>query len=560
MVVCGGVAVMAVTFLWGWPKLGEEFFPPVDQGQIRVQVELPPGTRLEKTDEVMKEAERVATDIPEIKSASTFIGFGRSGRSMNNGFMRIELIPKQGVLDKMFAPFQALTGAAHAASEGASGFRMRTDQEVAAEIQKRLKKIPGPVVVRASADSSAAGLSRIVGGSGFSSSVGSIQLELRGFNNNELVRVASEIRDRMKNIPGLIAPDISWREGKPEVQAHIDRVKAAEYGLSAEQISTTLRDAIAGNINAKLRDGRNQFDIRVQFKELDRSSVEDVGNVIVGMAGGRAVRLRDVATVQHGVGPTSISRRDGMRVVSAMATLAPDMPAGTAQEKVAEAIKDVKMGNVFLKWAGEAESRAEGMSYLMWALGLSIILVYLLMAALFESWLHPFTIMLSLPMALVGAVLALVLAGMTRNIISIIGFIMLVGLVTKNALLLIDYINTLRARGATRTEAILTAGPTRLRPILMTTIAMILGMAPIALKIGRAAEQRAPLGVAVIGGLIMSTILTLVIIPVVYTLFDDLSGALVGAWKYLRAPKPVRRRVPERERAPQPQPEPQPQT
>ncbi|MCS6862560.1 MAG: efflux RND transporter permease subunit, partial [Abditibacteriales bacterium] len=563
LVVSGGVAVMLGTFLWGWPRLGEEFFPPVDQGQVRVTVEMPPGTRVERTDEVMMAAEKAIADIPEIKSVSVFIGFGRSGRGSNNGFMRIELHPKESVLDKLLAWVPG--------HRSDAPFRRRTDQEIAAEIQKRLKKIPGPILVRAQADSSAAGLSRMVGGSGFSSAVGSIQMELRGFNTNELVRVASQIRDRMKNIPGLIAPDISWREGKPEVWAQIDRVKAAEYGLSAEQIANTLRDAIAGNIDAKLRDGKNQFDIRVQFKEFDRSRIEDVGSVIVGMAtsprplstqgggagevGGRAVRLRDVATLQHGVGPTSIARRDGARVVSVTATLAPDLPAGKAQQLVSEAIKDIPLGNVMLKWAGEAESRAEGMSYLMWALGLSIILVYLLMAALFESWLHPFTIMLSLPMALVGAVLALVLAGMTRNIISIIGFIMLVGLVTKNALLLIDFINTLRARGMTRTAAILTAGPTRLRPILMTTIAMILGMLPIALKIGHAAEQRAPLGVAVIGGLILSTILTLVIIPVVYTLFDDLSGALVRAWEHLRAPKPARR--PAREPVPQPQPQPQ---
>jgi HAE1 family hydrophobic/amphiphilic exporter-1 len=548
LVVGSGVGVMVGTFLWGWPRLGEEFFPPVDQGQVRVTLEMPPGTRVEKTDEVMMAAEKSIADIPEIKSVSVFIGFGRSGRGGNNGFMRIELYPKEGVLDKLMAWWPG-----HRSGEP---FRQRTDQDVAAEIQKRLKKIPGPILVRAQADSSAAGLSRMVGGGGMSSSVGSIQMELRGFDNNELVRVASEIRDRMKNIPGLIAPDISWREGKPEVWAQIDRVKAAEYGLSAEQIANTLRDAIAGNIDAKLRDGKNQFDIRVQFKELDRSSVEDVGNVIVGMVNGRAVRLRDVATLQHGVGPTSIARRDGSRVVSVMATLEKGLPAGKAQELVTAAIKDVKLGNVMLKWAGEAESRAEGMSYLLWALALSIVLVYLLMAALFESWLHPFTIMLSLPMALVGAVLALVLAGMTRNIISIIGFIMLVGLVTKNALLLIDFINTLRARGLTRAEAILTAGPTRLRPILMTTVAMILGMAPIALKIGRAAEQRAPLGVAVIGGLILSTLLTLVIIPVVYTLFDDLSGALVRVWEHLRAPKPARRPIHE----PVPQPQPQPQT
>jgi HAE1 family hydrophobic/amphiphilic exporter-1 len=542
VVVCGGVGLMAVVFGWGWPRLGFEFFPPVDQGQVRVTVEMPAGTRIEKTDEVMREVEECLADLPEVQTVSVFVGFGRGGRGANNGSLRVQLHPKEGVLEELLKPFQRLLGKEKQSGpirertpfvrertpfvrERTPFVRTRSDQDVAAEIQQRLKKIPGPLVARANADSSAAGLSRIVGG-GSSSSIGSVQVELRGMDSRELVRVATEIRDRMKTVEGLVAPDLSWREGKPEVQAHLDRVRAAEYGLSVTEIARAMRDAIAGNTDAKLRDGRNQFDIRVQCAEVDRDSVEDVANLVVGVADGRAVRLRDVATVQHGLGPTNIARRDGMRVVSVSAILAPGFPAGNAQAKVAEAIANVKLGNVYLKWAGEAESRAEGMSYLTWALGLSILLVYLLMAALFESWLHPFTILLSLPMALVGAVVALVLAGMTRNVVSLIGFIMLVGLVTKNALLLVDYTNTLRARGIERTLAILQAGPTRLRPILMTTTAMILGMAPIALKIGRAAEQRAPLGVAVIGGLILSTVLTLVVIPVVYTLFDDLGGLL----------------------------------
>ncbi|NCP33623.1 MAG: efflux RND transporter permease subunit [Armatimonadetes bacterium] len=521
-VVTGGVGVLLTVFWWGWPRLGFEFFPPVDQGQIRVSMELAPGARLEKTDQVFREAERRLRDIPEIRTLSCFIGFGGGGRARNSGMLRVELYPKQGVLEKLQAPFQRLLGK----GDYHGYIRTRADQEVAAEIQQRLLTIPGPVMLRANADNSASGLSRMVGGGGFSSTIGAIVMELRGMNNREIVRVAEEIRDRMKGIDGLIAPDISWREGKPEVQARIDRVRAAEYGLSVTDIAEAMRDSLEGNINAKLRDGRNQFNIRVQAAELDRNSVEDVSNVVVGMVDGRAVRLRDVATLEHGLGPTTISRRDGMRVVSVSAILGPGVPAGNAQKQVTEAISDIKLGNVYLKWAGEAESRAEGTTYLTWALGLSIILVYLLMAALFESWLHPFTILLSLPMALVGAIIALVLAGMTRNIVSLIGFIMLVGLVTKNALLLVDYTNTLRQRGLERAEAILTAGPTRLRPILMTTLSMIFGMLPIALKLGRAAEQRAPLGVAVIGGLLLSTVLTLVVIPVVYTLFDDLGGLL----------------------------------
>ena len=271
-------------------------------------MELPPGTRLEKTDEVFREAERRLADLPEIQTVSCFIGFGGGGRASNGGTMRVELYPKRSALEKLQAPFQRLLGKAvdH-------GFvRTRSDQEMAAEIQRRLGSIPGLMVLRANADNSASGLSRMVGGGGFSSTVGSIVLELRRMNDREIVRVAEEIRDRMKGIDGLIATDISWREGKPEVQAHIDRVKAAEYGLSATEIAQAMRDCVEGNISAKLRDGRNQFNIRVQSAELDRDSVEDVANVVVGMAEGRAIRLRDVASVGYGLGPTTISRRHGM--------------------------------------------------------------------------------------------------------------------------------------------------------------------------------------------------------------------------------------------------------
>jgi len=196
------------------------------------------------------------------------------------------------------------------------------------------------------------------------------------------------------------------------------------------------------------------------------------------------------------------------------------------QNALKKGLEGVPLGNTQLFYGGQSEMMAESFGYMFGALILAILLVYMLMAALFESLFNPFIIMFSLPMALIGAILALVMTGETLSIVSMIGFIMLMGLVTKNAILLVDYTNTLRARGLDRTEAVLQAGPTRLRPILMTTLAMIGGMLPTALKLGRGSETRAPMAIAVIGGLIVSTLLTLIIIPTLYTVFDDMVGRL----------------------------------
>jgi hydrophobic/amphiphilic exporter-1 (mainly G- bacteria), HAE1 family len=251
------------------------------------------------------------------------------------------------------------------------------------------------------------------------------------------------------------------------------------------------------------------------------------------------VRVTDVADVRLGEGPTKIDRKDRLRKVSVSGYLAPGIAAGNIGTLINQKIADIPLGDIKLNAGGDADRMKTEGPYMASALLLSIILVYLLMAVLFNSLLHPLTIQLSLPMALIGAILALVLANQTLSIISVIGFIMLVGLVQKNAILLVDYTNTLRERGEPRNEAIQQAGPTRLRPILMTTLAMVFGMLPIALGVGRASEQRAPLATSVIGGLILSTLLTLVMIPVIYTLFDDLVAWLTR----ITARKTTERRV-----------------
>jgi len=236
---------------------------------------------------------------------------------------------------------------------------------------------------------------------------------------------------------------------------------------------------------------------------------------------GVPVYLADVADLSFDVGPTKIERKNRQRKVSVTADVARGYTLGRLQMALKEKLASVPLGNTRLYWSGEAEDMKDSSGDMGSALLLAVLLVYMLMAALFESFFNPLVIMASLPMALIGALLALWMTGETLSIISMIGIIMLMGLVTKNAILLIDYTHTLRERGLSRNEAVLEAGPTRLRPILMTTMAMIFGMLPTALKLGRGSEMRAPMAIAVIGGLIVSTLLTLLMVPVTYTLMDD---------------------------------------
>ncbi len=260
----------------------------------------------------------------------------------------------------------------------------------------------------------------------------------------------------------------------------------------------------------------------MRLNEFDRYSVSDVSRTVIGSVAGTPVFLQDVARIAQSTGPTKIERKDRQKKVSVTADIVRGYAVGNVEDVLKPKLANVELGNVRLHWGGEVEEMKENFRHMFGALLLSIALVYMLMAALFESLLNPFVIMFSIPMALVGALLALAVSGETLSLVAMIGIIMLMGLVAKNAILLVDYTNTLRGRGMERDSAILEAGPTRLRPILMTTFAMIGGMLPTALKLGRGSEIRAPMAIAVIGGLIVSSLLTLVVIPVLYTIFDDL--------------------------------------
>jgi HAE1 family hydrophobic/amphiphilic exporter-1 len=494
-----------------FPQVKIGYIPVYDQSRLGLMLELPPGASFEETDRLMAQIEREVVKVPEIKAMFTTLGKIQGGSRSSPetgrqyGSLNIELYEKPDLIET-FSPWAD-------PEKRAEDWRSRTDGDVAAEIRKVTAGIPGAKIVA-------------VPLRGFTGISAPVQVELLGFDLKQMQRISNELRAAMVKMPGVINPDVSLRAGKPEAQVTIDRERASLFGLDVSAIGSALRSAYEGNIDAKFRERGEQFDIRVQFREMDRARIDEVGNVVVGKVqterGPQAIRLGQVASIRMGEGPTKIERKNRLRKATVSAYTLPGVVPLKVNQEIETLLKTMSLGEVKVTPGGDADRARTEYPHLMLSLALSFIFVYLLMAVLFDNLIHPLTIQLSLPMALIGAVLALVQSQQQLSIISVTGFIMLAGIVQKNAILLIDYTNTLRARGMERDPAILEAGPTRLRPILMTTLAMIMGMLPIALAVGRGNEARAPLATAVIGGLVMSTILTLILIPCIYSVFDDL--------------------------------------
>jgi len=476
--------------------LGFEFMTPVDQGQFTMSVEMPAGTALRATDKVARQLEGVLFDrqqFPEVESVFTTVGGSSTGfvgggaQGANYSELGVVLVDK---------------------SE-----RRRSVFQVMDQLRRYAKTIPA-ATIKVAAQS-------LYGGHG-----DPLTIELTGADVRDLVRVAERVENAVKQVPGTADADISWRVGKPEMQARIDRVRASTYGLTLAEMASALRTSLAGSTDTKFREGGQEYDIRVRLREDDRRTLNDIGDMIVGTTPAGPVRLREVAALSPETGPTKIDRKNRQRMVEVTADLAPGYFLQNVRAQVDKALEDVSLDSVNMRWGGEVEMSQESFGYMFDALWVAVALVFILMAALFESLLSPFVIMFSLPMAAAGAILALIMTGRSISIVSMVGVIMLMGLVTKNAILLVDYTNTLRSRGKERDEAVLEAGPTRLRPILMTTLSIIFAVLPTALALGKGSEFRAPMAIVVIGGLVLSTLLTLMFIPVLYTLIDDVSRRL----------------------------------
>ncbi len=350
----------------------------------------------------------------------------------------------------------------------------------------------------------------------------SIQIAINGTDFGEITKAAIQVEDVLKSVPGTTDVRLSSETGKPEMRIAIDRAKMAQLGLSVADVGTTLRIALTGDDQSKYRDGNTEYDIRIRFDEFNRTRTDDIGSIVFVNNRDQQVELQQFATISLSSGPTKLERRDRISIIYVNGqTLG--RPTGTIMEDFKNRVAGVQLPpGITLSYLGMEKMRAEGFTDLFLAMLTGILFIYLIMVALYDSYVYPFVVLFSIPLAMVGSMVALAATGKALSIFSMLGIIMLMGLVAKNAILLVDRTNQTRLEhGLSVYDALLEAAQSRLRPILMTTLTMIFGMLPIALSTASGSEWKSGLAWALIGGLTSSLLLTLVVVPVVYMKVDE---------------------------------------
>ena len=463
------------------PIIGFEFQPIYDSGEFNIAFSAPAGTSIDKMKELVAPVEQEVLSIKELDTAFMILGGNR--QPPYKGSFGVKLVPNSQ--------------------------RKRTMLQIQDELRVKLRNITGLKIAVQTGQNTSRGDAR------------PLQLAIRGPELTQLTQYAQTLADHIKAVPGTADVDYSSEQYEPEIVVKFDPARAGDVGIDATATGNVIQMAFLGIVTKnQYTAGDNDYNIRVQMPEGTRRDINDVANLRLSTKNGTFVRLGDVAEVKLSSGPTQIDREDRQRQVIVYSN-AVGVSLGDLIQKVESMIPALNMPLGYsYKFIGQARQMSDAFGEIVKALVLAIILIYMVLAAQFESYVHPLTIMLSLPFSFIGSILGLLVGGHTINIMSLIGIIMLMGLVTKNAILLVDYANQLREDGIGVVDALVQAGSVRLRPILMTTLAMILGMLPLALGIGAGAELRAPMAVAVIGGLITSTLLTLIIVPIAYYLID----------------------------------------
>jgi len=491
-VVAGVFLILAGSFALV-PLVGMEFIPSMDSGELAINVELDKGTVLEETNKVTGEIESVLGEIKEVETIFASVGaqgnqMGPQNATPEVAQIMVVLVPKTQ--------------------------RTRSSDEIADDIRVKLKGISGADIQVSASD-----------GGGSPSSGSPVSISIQGDELDVLKEVAEEVVDIVKEVPGTREVESSFTEGRPEMRLIVNRDKASIYGLSVAQVASAVRTAFEGDVATRYRTGGDEVDVRVILPENYRKNLQDLKSVVLTSPVGIQVPLGDIARLIMETGPTQIDRENQSRVATVNSQIS-GRDLKSVVRDIQKELKDYPLPKGYsIKYGGANQDMVEAFGSLGFALILAVILVYMVMASQFESLVHPFIIMFSMPTTFIGVVAGLVITGRTFSVPTFIGVIMLAGIVVNNAIVLVDYINTLRRRGLERKEAITKAGPVRLRPILMTTLTTVLGMLPIAIGLGEGAEAQAPMATAVIGGLMASTVFTLVFVPVVYTIVDDL-----GQW------------------------------
>ncbi len=498
-----GTFVLSIVMV---PLLGSEFVPKADFSETSVNFYTPVGSSLEVTEAKAKQVEAIIREFPEVRYTLSTINTGSAnGKIYANIYVRL--------VDRKE--------------------RQRNVDQMSAVLRERLHQVPGITVTHA-------GLLDTVGGNK------QIEFSLQGSDLRELERLTTQAMDKLRSVPGLVDLDSSVKPNKPTIEVKVQREAANDLGLSLGSVGNQLRILVAGQTVTNWRAADDQtYDVNVRLAPTARNAVQDLERLPFTLgtnADGspRVARLNQVATVEEGTGPNQINRRDLMREVAINANVY-NRSAGEVSADIRKVMDSIQMPPGYrYQFGGSTKNMQESFGYAISALVLAVVFIYMILASQFKSFLQPLALMTALPLTLIGVVLALLMFGSSLSMFSVIGVIMLMGLVTKNAILLVDF--AIRSRepqeqpdgsikpGLSRHDALLLAAEVRLRPILMTTLAMIFGMVPLAFALSEGSEQRAPMGQAVIGGVITSSLLTLVVVPVVYCYLDDLAEWLKRKW------------------------------
>ena len=477
---------------WGmFINLGMELIPELSQGEFTINVRKSTGTPLPSTLETVKEIEGIAGHYPEVQTIYTIAGStSQAGGTIaeereNIGEINISLKEKSN---------------------------RRLEEEVMADLREKLKLLPA-VEYKFSRPA-------------YFSYATPVEVEINGYNLNVIEKLSNMVISKMKEVKGLTDIKSTIEGGIPEVQIVFDRQKLSQLGLDLNTIANIIRDNVLGNISTEFSRRDRKIDIRVRVREKDIGSVENLKNFIVNPEGERPVPLAAVAEINIKKSPGEIRRLNQERVVVVSANLV-GRDLRSSVRDIEEKIATIRIPDGFeVAVSGQSREMLVAFSSMTFAVLLAAFLVYIVMASQFESLLHPFVIMVTIPFALVGVVIALFITSKPISVIVLIGVVMLAGIVVNNAILLVDCINTRRREGMPRREAILESGRIRLRPIMMTTTTTILGLLPLALGLGEGAELRMPMGITVIGGLLFSTLLTLVLVPVVYDIVEKMKESV----------------------------------
>lgn len=469
--------------------IGMEFVASGDNGEFQIQIELPKESPIQQTNYVAQQVEEILINNADVTDVFATVGQSSGATGSTSTAYAAEINAK-------LVPAEE---------------RTLSSAEYARKIKLLLsEKIPG-------AKFKAAAVSMVGGGT-----AAPIQVELKGSDLDEMIDFSEKVKEIVASVAGTSEIEASVEGGNPEIRVEIDRDRMADLGLTLDEVGMTMQNAFTGNTDTKFKDGDYEYDIRVQLDAFDRRNIENIRNLTFLNSEKNLIELSQFARVESALGPTRLERQDKITAMSIGAQVV-GRPAGTVGAEIEAAFANVEVpAGIEVSFGGDLEEQTKAFGSLGFALMTSILLVYLIMVALYDSYVYPFVVMFSIPVALIGALLALALAMVNMSIFGMLGLIMLVGLVVKNAILIVDFINQLKAEGVDRKYAVVKGTLERFRPILMTTIAMVIAMIPIAVATGAGSEWKNGLAWVLIGGLTSSMLLTMIIVPVAYRLADDI--------------------------------------